>query len=165
MALAYIGLGSNLAHPLSQLRQAQAALQCLPATRLDTISHFYRNPALGPAGQPDYVNAVARLITDLAPLALLDQLQAIERGQGRVRSGTRWGPRTLDLDLLLYDDLSIAEKRLVVPHPGIAERAFVLWPLADIAPPELRIGELGPLAALLRHVSPATLTRVEDDQD
>ncbi|MGF1643392.1 MAG: 2-amino-4-hydroxy-6-hydroxymethyldihydropteridine diphosphokinase [Thiotrichales bacterium] len=165
MARAYIGLGSNLARPIAQLRQARDALNRLPGSTLDAISGCYRNPPLGPPDQPDYVNAVARLITDLAPLELLDHLQAIERAQGRTRAGPRWGARTLDLDLLLYDDRVINEARLVVPHPGIAERAFVLWPLAEIAPPGLRIGSLGRLAELLRNVPRDSLIRVEDEQE
>lgn len=131
---AYIGLGSNLANPLQQLQQALEALRRLPDSRLTCVSPFYRSRPMGPAGQPDYLNAVAMLDTVLGPLALLDALQAIELQQGRVRSGERWGPRTLDLDLLLYGAEVIDEARLQVPHPGLAERNFVLYPLADIAP-------------------------------
>jgi 2-amino-4-hydroxy-6-hydroxymethyldihydropteridine diphosphokinase len=102
---------------------------------------------MGPADQPDYINAVAKLETLLTPQALLDAMLAIERAHGRIRGATRWGPRTLDLDLLAYGDRVIAEPRLTVPHVGIAERPFVLLPLAEIAPDYLipvkgRVGEL-----------------------
>lgn len=134
MIRAYIGLGSNLAEPEHQLRSAVEALARLPHTRLLTVSPFYLTPPMGPPGQPDYVNAAAALETTLPPLELLDALLAIEAAQGRTRDGVRWGPRTLDLDLLLYGDEVICHPRLTVPHPGLAERAFVLLPLADIAP-------------------------------
>lgn len=132
--IAYVALGSNLAQPERQVRQAAVALGALPETALRLISPLYRTAPMGPPGQPDYVNAVAALQTTLAPLALLDELQAIEQTQGRVREGERWGPRTLDLDLLLYGDTTIADERLTVPHPGLKERSFVVVPLHDIAP-------------------------------
>jgi 2-amino-4-hydroxy-6-hydroxymethyldihydropteridine diphosphokinase len=131
---AYIGLGSNLDDPQSQLEQAIAALRRLPHSRLTALSRLYRSRPMGPADQPDYVNAVAMLDTTLEAHALLDALQAIEKAQGRVRGPQRWGPRTLDLDLLLYGAQIIDSVRLQVPHPGIAERNFVLYPLADVAP-------------------------------
>jgi 2-amino-4-hydroxy-6-hydroxymethyldihydropteridine diphosphokinase len=131
---AYIGLGSNLASPLRQVRQAIAELAQLPASRLVAVSCIYRSHPMGPADQPDYINAVAAIETRLSPLELLDGLQAIENAHGRVRGSVQWGARTLDLDLLLYGDEIIAEPRLTVPHPGMAERSFVLQPLADIAP-------------------------------
>jgi 2-amino-4-hydroxy-6-hydroxymethyldihydropteridine diphosphokinase len=130
----YIGLGSNLASPLRQVRVAIAELAQLPQSRLCAISPLYRSRPLGPAGQPDYINAVAALETTLTPLELLDGLQAIEKRHGRKRGAVRWGPRTLDLDLLLYGDAVIDEPRLTVPHPEMAQRGFVLRPLADIAP-------------------------------
>ncbi len=147
--VAYIGLGSNLADPPQQLRQALAALNQLPTSRLLCHSSLYRSAPMGPADQPDYVNAVAALETALAPLQLLDELQAIEARQGRVRA-ERWGPRTLDLDLLLYSDTLIDHPRLQVPHPGIPAREFVLYPLAEIAP-ELQLPGLGALTELLAH--------------
>lgn len=131
---AYIGLGSNLSDPVDQLHRAIQALRQVADSRLTAVSPFYRSAPMGPADQPGYINAVAMLDTLLEPLALLDALQAIERQQGRVREGERWGPRTLDLDLLLYGAEIIDEPRLQVPHPGIGERNFVLYPLADIAP-------------------------------
>ena len=134
MQRAYIGLGSNLATPLQQLRSALQALNALPHSQLIAQSSFYASDPLGPADQPRYVNAVAALDTDLSPLALLDALQRIELEQGRTRKAERWGPRTLDLDILLFGDLQLDEPRLTVPHYHMHARAFVLYPLAEIAP-------------------------------
>ncbi|UCA12829.1 2-amino-4-hydroxy-6-hydroxymethyldihydropteridine diphosphokinase [Aeromonas enteropelogenes] len=134
MSEVFVAIGSNLADPLGQARRAVSALAALPETELQQASSFYSSRPMGPADQPDYVNAVARLTTQLAPLALLDQLQKIELEQGRVRKDERWGPRTLDLDLLLYGDRVIKHERLIVPHYGMQEREFVLLPLAEIAP-------------------------------
>ncbi|AOV16584.1 2-amino-4-hydroxy-6-hydroxymethyldihydropteridine diphosphokinase [Acidihalobacter aeolianus] len=145
---AYVALGSNLDDPVAQIERATHALAALPLTRLRRRSQLYANPPMGPQDQPEYVNAVAALETALAPLALLDALQAIETEQGRTRSGPRWGARTLDLDLLLYDDLEWDDPRLTLPHPGLHERDFVLYPLAEIAP-QLAIPGREPLVALL----------------
>ncbi len=149
----YIGLGSNLQQPSEQVNQALQQLAKIPRTRLITASPLYRSVPLGPADQPDYINAVAALATRLSPLALLDALQAIERQQGRVREGERWGPRTLDLDLLLYGDQQIHNDRLTVPHPGLGERNFVLYPLYDVAGEDLLIPGLDTLGHLL-HACP-----------
>lgn len=130
---AYIGLGSNLADPYRQVSDALQELSALPCTQLLHYSSLYRSDPIGPAGQPDYVNAVALLDTTLAPEALLDALQAIEQSHQRVRR-IHWGPRTLDLDILLYDDRIIDNERLIIPHTWMLERNFVLWPLAEIAP-------------------------------
>lgn len=130
----YIGLGSNLAEPRQQLAAALKALQQVPGTTLAGVSPLYASDPLGPPDQPRYVNAVAALDTDLQPLALLDALQTIELEQGRVRKDERWGPRTLDLDILLFGDRLIDEPRLRVPHYHMQARAFVLYPLADLAP-------------------------------
>ncbi|MCJ1883895.1 2-amino-4-hydroxy-6-hydroxymethyldihydropteridine diphosphokinase [Pseudomonas sp. LA21] len=130
----YIGLGSNLAEPRQQLEAALNALRQVPATTLASVSPLYASDPLGPPDQPRYVNAVAALDTDLEPLALLDALQAIELEQGRVRKDERWGPRTLDLDILLFGERLIDEPRLTVPHYHMHARAFVLYPLADLAP-------------------------------
>jgi len=147
MERVYIGLGSNLADPAEQLRSAVAALEQLPHTRVVGVSAFYQSDSLLP-GQPRYTNAVAALDTDLAPLALLDALQAIENDQGRERL-ERWGPRTLDLDILLFGDRLIDEPRLKVPHYQMQERAFVLYPLAELAPQDLRLADGRTLADLL----------------
>lgn len=132
--VAWIGLGSNLAGPARQLRRALADLATTPGLRLLAASALYRTtPVGGPAGQPDYCNACAAVACDLTPLDLLACLQRIEADRGRARA-IRWGPRTLDLDMLAYDDVRMAHERLRLPHPRAAERAFVLVPLADIAP-------------------------------
>lgn len=130
----YIGLGSNLAEPRQQLEAALKALAQVPATKVAAVSPLYASDPLGPPDQPRYVNAVAALDTDLEPLALLDALQAIELEQGRVRKDERWGPRSLDLDILLFGERMIDEPRLSVPHYHMHARAFVLYPLADLAP-------------------------------
>lgn len=132
MALAYVGLGSNLNDPLAQVNLALNELATLKQTRLSARSALYRSRAVGPE-QPDYINAVALLDTQLSPLDLLDQLQFIEQAHQRVRL-EHWGPRTLDLDLLLYDMQVIQHPRLTVPHPYLTQRGFVLYPLADITP-------------------------------
>jgi 2-amino-4-hydroxy-6-hydroxymethyldihydropteridine diphosphokinase len=149
---AYIGLGSNLDEPVSQVREALGQLAQLPLTRLVTHSPLYRTPPLGPADQPDYINAVAALDTSLSPLALLDELQRIEQQHGRVRGPLRWGPRTLDLDLLLYGDKVIDEPRLVVPHAGLRDRPFVIFPLLAIAP-DLTLPDGSRLAELASHLA------------
>lgn len=115
MERVYIGLGSNLAEPLRQLQAALAAIAELPHSQLVTTSSFYASDPLGPPDQPRYVNAVAALDTELAPLELLDALQRIEQEQGRVRKAERWGPRTLDLDILLFGNRLLSEERLTVP--------------------------------------------------
>jgi 2-amino-4-hydroxy-6-hydroxymethyldihydropteridine diphosphokinase len=132
MERVYIGLGSNLADPAGQLRAAMTSLAQLPHTELSDMSSFYVSDSLLP-GQPRYTNAVAALDTSLQPLALLDALQAIEIDQGRERH-ERWGPRTLDLDILVFGERLIDEPRLKVPHYHMQARAFVLYPLAELAP-------------------------------
>ena len=130
----FVAVGSNLGNPVAQARRAILALAALPESELQQASQLYGSRPMGPADQPDYVNAVVRLHTRLGPLALLDQLQKIELEQGRVRKDERWGPRTLDLDLLLYGEQVIQHERLTVPHYGMKEREFVLLPLAELAP-------------------------------
>ena len=153
---AYLGLGSNLKDPAAQIVAAIDRLAALPGSMLRAVSSFYRNPPMGPQDQPDYVNAVVALDTGLAPRALLEAMQAIERAQGRDRGGLRWGPRTIDLDLLVYGDAVLDEDHLKVPHPGIAERAFVLVPLAEIAP-QISIPGHGALSTLLAAVDRASV--------
>jgi len=133
MALAFIGIGSNLDDPINRVRKAALALGEEPGIRLRRCSSLYRSPPMGPQDQPDFINAVALVETTLEPDALLDRLQGLETAAGRVRT-RRWGERTLDLDILLIDQRTILEPRLEVPHPGMGERAFVLCPLAEIAP-------------------------------
>ncbi len=159
MERAYIALGSNLATPVEQLHAALRALAALPGSQLAAVSSFYASDPLGPPEQPRYVNAVAALDTELAPLALLDALQAIEREQGRVRKAERWGPRTLDLDILLFGDLQLASERLTLPHYHMHARAFVLYPLAEIAP-DLSLPDGRPLRALLADCPYAGLERL-----
>lgn len=130
----YIGLGSNLDEPLAQVRRALAALTTLPRSRRVAHSSLYRSRPLGPSGQADYINAVAAVDTELDPEELLAELQRLERAQGRRRDGERWGPRTLDLDILLFGDTVMSSPELVIPHPGLQEREFVLYPLQEIAP-------------------------------
>ncbi len=143
----YIGMGSNLAAPDQQLRSAVEALAQLPGTTLAGVSAFYQSDSLL-AGQPRYTNAVAALDSHLAPLELLDALQSIENDQGRERL-ERWGPRTLDLDILLFGDRLIDEPRLKVPHYQMHLRAFVLYPLAELAPADLQLPNGQTLSELL----------------
>jgi 2-amino-4-hydroxy-6-hydroxymethyldihydropteridine diphosphokinase len=132
--LVYIGLGSNLDNPIDQVKQALLALDTIPTTVLLKHSALYHSKPLGPQNQPDYINAVAVLTTELPPLTLLNALQTIENQQGRVRTALRWGPRTLDLDMLLYGNKQLATPQLILPHPGLYDRAFVLYPLYECAP-------------------------------
>ena len=133
MHTAFIALGSNLGDPESKVRQGIAAVAALPQVRLLAASSLYRSAALGHTDQPDFVNAVAQIATSLAPQALLAAMLAIEQRFGRERTFLN-APRTLDLDLLLYDAQTIAEPGLALPHPRMHQRAFVLAPLLEIAP-------------------------------
>lgn len=157
--VAYIGLGSNLEDPQAQVCTALDELQALPRTELDLASSLYRSAPMGPQDQPDYINAVARLRTALEARELLLALQAVERAHGRTRA-RHWGPRTLDLDILLYGELEIDSEDLHLPHPGIAERNFVLYPLAEIEP-WLNIPGQGSLPDLLNNCSTQGLQRLE----
>lgn len=132
--ICYIGIGSNQATPVQQAQQAIAALQQIPQTELTKCSALYSSTPMGPQDQPDYINAVAELSTELSAIELLDQLQRIEQQQGRVRKAQRWGPRTLDLDIILFADQVINNERLTIPHYGMHEREFVLYPLYEISP-------------------------------
>jgi 2-amino-4-hydroxy-6-hydroxymethyldihydropteridine diphosphokinase len=148
---AYVGIGSNLGDPEAQVRGAIEALASMPQTRFVRASRLFRTAPWGRADQPAFVNAAAEIATALAPRALLDALLTIERAHGRHRDGTRWGPRTLDLDVLLYGDGVIDEPGLAIPHPHLAERAFVLLPLADLDP-ALQVPGRGRISELLRDV-------------
>jgi len=153
-ATAYIGLGSNLADPRAQVERALKCLGRMPQSRLLRSSRLYRSAPWGMLDQPEFVNAAAAIDTGLSPQALMQALLAIERDAGRDRSGERWGPRVLDLDLLLYGALTLAEPGLQLPHPHLHERAFVLLPLAEIAP-HLEVPGRGPISALLAHIDTA----------
>lgn len=148
---AYIGLGSNLEDPIQQLRTALAELNELTGTRLIRASSLYSSKPVGPQDQPDFVNAVAQLETAFEPLELLDQLQALEQAHRRVRE-RHWGPRTLDLDLLLFDDTIITHPRLTVPHAHMHERGFVLLPLAEISP-KLTLPGKGSITDILSNIA------------
>jgi 2-amino-4-hydroxy-6-hydroxymethyldihydropteridine diphosphokinase len=148
MVVVYIGLGSNLENPLEQVRRAIDSLSATPQIQVTSVSSLYRSRPMGPQGQPDYINAVMAIETPLGADELLDVLQTIEQAQGRVRDGERWGPRTLDLDILLYGDAIMEQPRLKIPHPGLHERSFVLYPLYEIAP-KLMVPGHGALVKLL----------------
>jgi 2-amino-4-hydroxy-6-hydroxymethyldihydropteridine diphosphokinase len=157
---ACIGLGSNLDDPTRQIGAALKELASVAETRVQCASSLYRNPPLGPQDQPDYINAVAVILTRLAPHSLLRALQEIERRQGRARDAhRRWGPRRIDLDILTYGLRIVAEDELKIPHPGIPERNFVLFPLLEIAP-DLRVPGLGSIRSLANQVDGSTLERL-----
>jgi 2-amino-4-hydroxy-6-hydroxymethyldihydropteridine diphosphokinase len=155
MQRAYVGIGGNLGDPMSQVAFAFERLAQLPDSVLFARSRLYRSPAWGPIAQPDFINAVAALDTALPPSVLMQGLLGIEHDAGRERA-LRWGPRLLDLDLLLYGDLCIDSDTLQVPHPRLRERAFALVPLAEIAP-TLAIPGLGRIADLLDLVDHSTV--------
>lgn len=159
---AYIAIGGNLDDPVTRVRGALDALATLPRSALVARSPLYGSTPMGPADQPDYVNAAAHLATALSPHVLLDELQRLEAEAGRERGGPRWGPRRLDLDIVVYGDRRIADERLSVPHPGVAERGFVLVPLADIAP-GLEIPGVGRVADLAAAVGGGGTWRLEGE--
>lgn len=134
MITVFIAVGSNLGDPVTQAKVAIEAIKQLPKSHTVSCSSLYSSTPMGPQDQPDYINAVVEIQTELTPLELLDCTQTIELEQGRVRKEERWGPRTLDLDILLYGNEVMDSERLTVPHYGMKEREFVLYPLAEIAP-------------------------------
>ena len=150
---AYIGIGSNVDGPRAQVLTAFDALAQIPQTLLVARSPLYSTRPHGPVAQDDFVNAAAGLLTQLDAAQLLQQLRAIETARGRRRE-QRWGPRNIDLDLLVFADQRIDTPELTVPHPGIVERNFVLYPLADIAP-QLQVPGVGRVADLKERVDPA----------
>lgn len=154
---AYIGVGSNLQDPRAQVQNACARLAQLPESRVVLISRPYASRPLGPVAQPDFVNAVVGLLTQLEPAALFAQMRAIEAAMGRPDRHERWGPRVIDLDLLSYGSERRREGSLLLPHPGIVERNFVLYPLAEIAP-DLDLPGLGRVAELAASVTSEGLT-------
>ncbi|MCW0975481.1 2-amino-4-hydroxy-6-hydroxymethyldihydropteridine diphosphokinase [Pantoea sp. JV6] len=148
MTRVYLALGSNLADPLHQVDAALTALDALPQTQRIATSPFYRTPPYGPPDQPDFLNAAVALETDLSAEALLDHTQRIEREHGRVRKAERWGPRTLDIDLMLFGEAHINTERLIVPHYDLLNRAFMLVPLLAIAP-DARLSDGRALSTIL----------------
>lgn len=157
--IAYIGLGSNLTAPAEQISVARQAISVFYNVHELAFSSLYHSPPMGPRDQPDYVNAVMGIKTDLSAMVLLRSLQKIEFDQGRVRKDERWGPRTLDLDILLYGDKIIDLPDLTIPHYGLAERAFVLYPLQEIAP-EIVIPGKGPIIDLVNNCPLKGLVKV-----
>jgi 2-amino-4-hydroxy-6-hydroxymethyldihydropteridine diphosphokinase len=149
---AYIGVGSNVDDPAAQVRRAISRLGALSATRVVCVSRLYGSRAFGPIPQPDFVNAVVGVLTQLAPGALLGELQALEGSLGRPAQHQKWGPRVIDLDLLVYGRERSAAPDLVLPHAGIGERNFVLLPLADIAP-DMDVPGWGRVAVLAAEVA------------
>ncbi|MBL0164264.1 MAG: 2-amino-4-hydroxy-6-hydroxymethyldihydropteridine diphosphokinase [Xanthomonadales bacterium] len=162
--LAYIGLGSNLDDPVMQLRKALDELARIPDSSLLRHSGFYRTPPWGPVEQADFVNAVAEMRTNLDPAELLDELLRIERCAGRERAGERWGPRIIDLDLLVHGNSRITEDGLCVPHPRMLERAFVLVPLAELDA-SMKLPEYGCIADHLARLDTSRCVRVPLGED
>lgn len=158
----YIGLGSNLDDPQAQIKTAIADIGSIAETALVQSSSLYQSPPMGPQDQPDYINAVISVETTLSPHVLLDALQAIEQSHGRIRK-RHWGERTLDLDILLFADKVIDDERLTVPHPGLVDRAFVVYPLAEVAP-DLIIPNLGSVKQIQEKCPPGGLQQVENNE-
>jgi 2-amino-4-hydroxy-6-hydroxymethyldihydropteridine diphosphokinase len=156
---AYIGIGSNLQDPIAQVNKAIECVRSQPDCSLKTVSKYYLNKAFGPIAQPDCINAVVQIETSLSPECLLTSLQTIEHLQGRVRD-MRWGPRIIDLDLLLYGQLQLQSDKLTIPHPGLTERYFVLVPLFEIAP-DLILPDGRPLATLMDVVDHSAIWAVD----
>jgi 2-amino-4-hydroxy-6-hydroxymethyldihydropteridine diphosphokinase len=161
MATAYVAIGANLGDPLAQAQSAVTHLAALPETRVVAVSSWYRSAAIGPA-QPDYINGVASITTALSPLDLLDSLQHIELAHGRQRL-QHWGPRTLDLDLLLYDNLILQSERLQLPHPQLTLRNFVVIPLREVAP-QLMLPDGRDLVTLTTSLGSDGLARWQQNQ-
>jgi 2-amino-4-hydroxy-6-hydroxymethyldihydropteridine diphosphokinase len=159
---AYVGLGSNLDEPAVQVRRAFAALGQIPETRVVRESSLYGSRPMGPVPQPDFVNAAAALLTRLEAGEFFSQLRALERQLGRMPPRERWGPRRIDLDLLVFSQLRIDTPALQLPHPGIVERNFVLYPLAEVAP-ELPVPGCGRIAELLARVNSEGLWRLDSE--
>jgi 2-amino-4-hydroxy-6-hydroxymethyldihydropteridine diphosphokinase len=134
MSDVYIGLGSNLDDPEMQVKSALEHVKGIPQTQLTLTASLYGSCPMGPKSQPDYINTVIMINTDLLPQVLLSHLQKIELDQGRIRKSERWGPRVIDLDILLFDDIELNSETLTIPHYGMRQREFVLYPLYEIAP-------------------------------
>ncbi|MFW8591654.1 2-amino-4-hydroxy-6-hydroxymethyldihydropteridine diphosphokinase [Glaciecola sp. 2405UD65-10] len=162
--IAYIGLGSNLAEPIGQLQKALTTIHQHPNISIQYCSHLYSSAPMGPQDQPNYVNAVCKIVTSLSPMELLDVLQAIEHEHGRERKAEQWGPRTLDLDMLLFNNVSMKNERLTLPHYGMSEREFVLVPLFEISP-DMIMQDGKSLAAWVSNCSLNGLKRLAEDID
>lgn len=158
---AWLGLGSNLQGPAAQLQAALDNLAHMDGIELLKVSGFYRTPPWGDEQQDDFVNAVAQIETSLAPVPLLRALQSVENDMGRTRSGRRWGPRVIDIDLLVYGDLQLRTEELELPHPRMHERAFVLVPICDLDA-GLRIPGRGVASELLRKLDCTGISAVND---
>lgn len=156
---AYVGIGSNLQGPARQVEAAAGLLDERSKVRVVARSSLYRSAAFGGIEQPDFVNAVVAVLTTLTPVELLGELQVIENRQGRDRDEKRWGPRVIDLDLLVFSGQEIDEPALTVPHPGIRERNFVLLPLGEIAP-DLVIPGLGRVASIPVNMNEPSISRI-----
>jgi len=161
---AYIGLGSNLADPQLQVTTALEELNAIERTRLLEASSLYASQPMGPSDQPDYINAVAKIATQLSAQDLLKALQAIEQAHQRERKSERWGPRTLDLDIILYGDEQIDSKTLQIPHYGVAEREFVLIPLQELQA-DLIIPGKGAVEELIAKLPPYKLSRLNTNNE
>lgn len=157
----YIAIGSNLDNPVNQVKSAIKELGKLPKSDVVDVSSLYRSPPVGMSEQPDYINAVTELATGLQAHELLNELEKIEFEHGRTRTTRRWGPRTLDLDMILFDDISINTPRLIVPHPEFHKRAFVLVPLYEIAH-DLKLPSGKNLSELMHELSETHLSIIND---
>lgn len=160
--LTYIALGSNLNNPIEQVQKALTALHKITKTQLLRHSHLYHSKPLGPQDQPDFINAVALLETQLTPMELLNALLEIERQQGRIRTHERWGPRILDLDIILYGDEILNTPELHLPHPGLPIRNFWVYPLLEIAP-DLILPDGTQLKTLVQQCSSEGLEKITEN--
>ena len=161
---AYIGLGSNLSDPQAQVTQALQELDSIAETELVNTSSLYLSKPMGPSDQPDYINAVAKITTRLSPEDLLSELQNIEHKHQRQRKEQRWGPRTLDLDIILFGDVQMDSKRLKIPHYGVAEREFVLIPLQELQA-DLIIPGKGSITELIEQLPPYKLSKLTNNNE
>jgi len=160
MSTAYIALGSNMENPAWQLQDAVEAIGNWKHTSIEAISAVYSSTAVGPGNQPDYLNAVLKIHTRLSATSLLRALQEQESNQGRVRN-ERWGARTLDLDILLFDNLQLSTEALKIPHPSMTQRNFVLYPLADVAESDMLLPDGADLDTVLQHCPRGDLVKTD----
>jgi len=159
---AWLGLGSNLQQPVTQIREALNRLKTLDGVEVLATSSFYRTPPWGDKRQDDFINCVVQIETSLNPVALLRELQSVENAMGRQRSGRRWGPRLIDIDLLLYGDQQHQSEELEVPHPHMHERAFVLVPLSELEA-GLEIPGRGSIGRFLKQLDCSGISRMDDE--